>query len=230
MGEGGTLPGETAFKLYDTFGFPYDLTEDALRARGLSVDRAGFDTAMAEQKAPARAAWKGSGDKARDDLWFDLAEEHGATEFTGYSGDEGEGVVLAIVKDGARVEQRRDRRGGRRSLLNQTPFYGESGGQVGDAGKLTSLKGFEGDVTDTSKPLGRLHALLTKVMKGELKVGETPPPDGRWRAPRRASAPTTAPRICSTRRCAIASAAMSARRAAWSRPTVCASISRIPRR
>jgi alanyl-tRNA synthetase len=172
LAEGGTLAGETAFKLYDTFGFPYDLTEDALRARGLNVDRAGFDAAMAEQKRQARAAWKGSGEKASDDLWFDLAEEHGATEFLGYSGDEGEGVVLAIVKDGERVE-----RAGQgetvQILLNQTPFYGESGGQVGDHGKLTSLKGFEGKVKDTSKPLGKLHALLTRVEKGEVAVGET---------------------------------------------------------
>src|SRR5689334_9905170 len=102
--QGGTLAGETAFKLYDTYGFPYDLTEDALRARGLNVDQAGFDAAMAEQKAKARAAWKGSGSKASEDIWFDLVEEHGATEFTGYSGDEGEGVVLAIVKDGVRVD------------------------------------------------------------------------------------------------------------------------------
>jgi alanyl-tRNA synthetase len=169
---GGTLPGETAFKLYDTFGFPYDLTEDALRARGLAVDRAGFDSAMAEQKAQARAAWKGSGDKASDELWFDLAEEHGATEFTGYSGDEGEGVVLAIVKDGATVDSAKQ--GETVTIvLNQTPFYGESGGQVGDSGKLTSLKGFEGEVADTSKPLGRLHALATKVVKGEVSVGES---------------------------------------------------------
>src|SRR5213075_2400880 len=104
LGEGGTLAGGTSFKLYDTYGFPYDLTEDALRARGLEVDRAGFDAAMAEQKAKARAAWKGSGAKASDDIWFDLVEQYGATEFTGYSGDEGEGVVLAIVKDGKRVE------------------------------------------------------------------------------------------------------------------------------
>jgi len=172
MADGGTLPGETAFKLYDTFGFPYDLTEDALRARGLSVDRAGFDAAMAEQKALARAAWKGSGEKASDELWFDLAEEFGSTEFTGYSGDEGEGVVLAIVKDGARVDSASQ--GEEVQLvLNQTPLYGESGGQVGDAGKLTSLKGFEGDVTDTSKPLGRLHVLHTKVAKGEVSVGES---------------------------------------------------------
>ncbi|MEA3080626.1 MAG: alanyl-tRNA synthetase, partial [Sphingomonadales bacterium] len=172
LGEGGTLEGETAFKLYDTFGFPYDLTEDALRSRGLQVDRAGFDTAMAEQKAKARAAWKGSGSKASDDIWFDLAEQYGATEFTGYSGDEGEGVVLAIVKDGARVETAEV---GQvvELLLNQTPFYGESGGQIGDTGKLTTLKGFVGEVEDTSKPLGKLHVLRTKVVAGELTVGET---------------------------------------------------------
>jgi alanyl-tRNA synthetase len=170
--EGGTLAGETAFKLYDTFGFPYDLTEDALRARGLAVDRAEFDTAMEAQKAAARAAWKGSGDRASDDIWFDLAEEHGATEFTGYSGDEAEGVVLAIVADGKPVQQAKTGETVQ-LLLNQTPFYGESGGQVGDTGKLTSLSGFVGEVEDTSKPLGRLHALLTKVAKGEVKVGDT---------------------------------------------------------
>src|SRR5207302_3499327 len=170
--EGATLTGETAFKLYDTYGFPYDLTEDALRARGLRVDRTGFDAAMAEQKAKARAAWKGSGAKASDDVWFDLVEEHGATEFTGYSGDEGEGVVLAIVKDGQRVE-RAEIGETVEVLLNQTPFYGESGGQIGDSGKLTSLKGFVGEVEDTSKPLGKLHVLRTKVIAGELSVGET---------------------------------------------------------
>ncbi|HUE78579.1 MAG TPA: alanine--tRNA ligase [Sphingomicrobium sp.] len=172
LSAGGTLPGETAFKLYDTFGFPYDLTEDALRARGLHVDRAGFDTAMAAQKAAARAAWKGSGDRASDDVWFDLAEQHGATEFTGYSGDEAEGVVLAIVADGKQADAAKS---GEKVhiVLNQTPFYGESGGQVGDSGKLTTLSGFQGDVEDTSKPLGRLHALLTTVRSGELKVGDT---------------------------------------------------------
>src|SRR6478672_10205306 len=169
---GGTLSGETAFKLYDTFGFPYDLTEDALRARGMHVDRAGFDTAMAAQKAAARAAWKGSGDKASDDLWFDLAEEFGSTEFTGYSGDEGEGVVLAIVKDGKRVEHAEI--GETVEILaNQTPFYAESGGQIGDTGKLTTLKSFLGEVEDTFKPLGKLHVLRTKVVAGELTVGET---------------------------------------------------------
>lgn len=172
LAEGGTLPGDTAFRLYDTYGFPYDLTEDALRARGLSVDRDGFDAAMAQQRAAARAAWKGSGERASDELWFDLAEEFGSTEFTGYSGDEGEGVVLAIVKDGQRVD--RAEVGDTVDILpNQTPFYGESGGQVGDSGKISTLKGFEGVVEDTTKPLGRLHVLRTKVVKGEISVGET---------------------------------------------------------
>ncbi|WP_309602741.1 alanine--tRNA ligase [Sphingomonas sp.] len=172
MDKGGTLPGATAFKLYDTFGFPYDLTEDALRARGMAVDRAGFDRAMAEQKAAARAAWKGSGEKASDELWYDLAEEIGSTEFTGYSGHDGEGVVLALVKDGMRVEAAGE--GDSVSvILNQTPFYGESGGQVGDVGKISSLNGFEGVVEDTSKPLGKLHALRTRIAKGNIKPGDT---------------------------------------------------------
>jgi alanyl-tRNA synthetase len=169
--EGGTLPGQTVFKLYDTYGFPYDLTEDALRARGIQVDRAGFDSAMAEQKAKARAAWKGSGSKASEDIWFDLAEEYGATEFTGYSGNEGEGVVLAIVKDGQRSETAEVGETVE-VLLNQTPLYGESGGQIGDTGKMTTLKGFVGEVEDTSKQLGKLHVLRTKVVGGELSVGE----------------------------------------------------------
>jgi alanyl-tRNA synthetase len=172
LAQGGTLPGETAFKLYDTYGFPYDLTEDALRSRGLEVDRAGFDAAMARQKAAARAAWRGSGERASDELWFDLAEEFGSTEFTGYSGDQGEGMVLAIVKDGQRVENAEI--GDTVDIVpNQTPFYGESGGQTGDAGKLSTLKGFEGEVEGTAKPLGRLHVLRTKVTRGELTVGET---------------------------------------------------------
>jgi alanyl-tRNA synthetase len=171
MGEGETLPGSVAFKLYDTFGFPYDLTEDALRPRGYLVDRAGFDAAMAEQKAAARAAWKGSGDKASDDVWFDIAEEHGGTEFTGYGAHEGEGQVVALVRDGKRVQ--RVEEGDEIILLtNQTPFYGESGGQSGDAGKISGDNGFSADVLDTSKPLGRLHAHRTIVRGGSVQVGD----------------------------------------------------------
>ena len=171
MKQGDILPGAVAFKLYDTFGFPYDLTEDALRAQGLGVDRAGFDAAMAEQKAAARAAWKGSGAKASEEVWFDIAEQFGSTEFTGYSGHEGEGQVIAIVKESVRV----DRAAAAETvaiLTNQTPFYGESGGQVGDTGKISSDKGFEADIEDTSKVLGRLHVHYATIRVGEVAVGD----------------------------------------------------------
>ena len=171
MGEGDTLPGETAFKLYDTYGFPYDLTEDALRPQGMGVDREGFDAAMKRQKDAARAAWKGSGAKASDDVWFDIAEELGGTEFTGYTATDGEGQVVAIVKDGARVDK-----AGQGDevviLTNQTPFYGESGGQMGDAGTIASDHA-RAAVNDTSKPLGRLHAHHATIESGEIAVGDT---------------------------------------------------------
>ena len=171
MTAGATLPGETAFKLYDTYGFPYDLTEDALRAQNLSVDRAGFDAAMAEQKRAARAAWKGSGDKASDELWFDLAEEKGGTEFIGYSAEEGEGEVIAIVRDGARVD--RAAAGEMVDIVtNQTPFYAESGGQVGDAGAMTNDK-LQAQVEDTQKHVGRLWSHRTTIRSGEVKVGDS---------------------------------------------------------
>ncbi len=171
MAPGDTLAGDVAFKLYDTYGFPFDLTEDALRAQGFGIDRAGFDAAMDEQKKAARAAWKGSGSKASDDIWFDIAEEQGATEFTGYAGHEGEGVVVALVKDGARLE----RAGEGDSVLvvtNQTPFYAESGGQTGDSGILRSDKGLMADVDDTSKPLGKLHAHHATIRAGAIAVGD----------------------------------------------------------
>ncbi|MES2173954.1 MAG: alanine--tRNA ligase [Pseudomonadota bacterium] len=172
LGEGAALPGEIAFKLHDTFGFPYDLTEDALRTQGLTVDRAGFDAAMAEQKAAARAAWKGSGEKASDDIWYDIAESFGTSEFTGYSGTQGEGEVQAIVKDGVRVDSATV--GDTVAIItNQTPFYGESGGQNGDAGTITSLGGLVADIADTSKPLGRLHAHQATITAGSVKVGDT---------------------------------------------------------
>jgi len=171
MKAGEVLPGAVAFKLYDTFGFPYDLTEDALRAQDLGVDRAGFDAAMAEQKAAARAAWKGSGEKASDEVWFDIAEEHGGTEFTGYVSEEGDGQLLAIVRDGKRVDHAA---AGDEVVLitNQTPFYGESGGQMGDAGRITGDNGLVIEVGDTSKPLGRLHAHKATVISGSVKLGD----------------------------------------------------------
>ena len=165
------LDGQTAFKLYDTYGFPYDLTEDALRPRGIAVDREGFDAAMARQKAAARAAWKGSGQAADGELWFDIAEREGGTEFTGYSSTEGEGRVVALVSDGGEVQ----RAGAGEEVIvltNQTPFYGESGGQTGDAGTITTPEGLKIEVTDTSKPLGRLHAHHGRIAAGEIAVGD----------------------------------------------------------
>lgn len=171
MKPGDVLAGQTAFKLYDTYGFPYDLTEDALRAQSLGVDRAGFDAAMAEQRAAARAAWKGSGATASDEVWFDIAEEVGSTEFTGYTADEGEGQVVAIVRDGQRVD--RITAGESATILtNQTPFYAESGGQMGDTGLLAGDNGFSAAVEHTTKPLGRLHAHQAKVESGSLAVGD----------------------------------------------------------
>src|SRR5690606_36379776 len=172
LGEGGSLPGETAFKLYDTYGFPYDLTEDALRVRGIGVDRAGFDAAMARQKAAARAAWKGSGAAAEGEVWFDIAEREGATEFTGYSSTGGDGQVVALVVDGREVD-RADAGAEVTVLTNQTPFYGESGGQMGDTGTIAAETGLRIDVTDTSKPLGRLHAHRGKIASGSIAVGDT---------------------------------------------------------
>jgi alanyl-tRNA synthetase len=172
MADGDTLPGETAFRLYDTFGFPYDLTEDALRPRGLSVDRAGFDQAMAAQKAAARAAWKGSGDKASDEIWYDVAEELGGTEFTGYTSSSGDGQVVALVREGQRVE-RAEAGENVVVLTNQTPFYGESGGQMGDAGTISNDKGMKATIADTSKPLGRLHAHQAVIETGSIAVGDT---------------------------------------------------------
>ncbi len=171
LGEGGELPGETAFKLYDTYGFPYDLTEDALRSRGIGIDRAGYDTAMAQQKAAARAAWKGSGQAADAEVWFDIAERVGATEFTGYTATTGEAQVVALVKDGAEV-QSASAGDAVTVITNQTPFYGESGGQTGDSGTIAGGDGLRIAVADTAKPLGRLHAHNGTVEAGTIKVGD----------------------------------------------------------
>ena len=168
---GQMLPGRTAFKLYDTYGFPLDLTADALRARHLTVEQGGFDEAMAEQKAAARAAWSGSGGAKDAAIWFNIAERTGSTEFTGYLAKEGEGRILALVRDGQEV----DSIGAGETvqmIVNQTPFYAESGGQQGDTGMVTSTGGLRGAVIGTSKPLGRLHAHEVAVEAGRLAVGD----------------------------------------------------------
>src|SRR5579871_1918291 len=167
--DGGVLSGETAFRLYDTYGFPLDLTQDALRARGLSVDVAGFDTAMERQRAEARRAWAGSGEAATEAVWYALRERIGATEFLGYETETAEGVIRAIVKDGVEVETLGA--GERGSLiLNQTPFYGEAGGQVGDVGEITA-SGFRAQVTETRKKLGDLVVHDVAIVEGAAVPG-----------------------------------------------------------
>jgi alanyl-tRNA synthetase len=168
---GGKLSGEVAFKLYDTYGFPLDLTQDALRRDGFTVDLAGFDTEMARQKAEARAAWAGSGDAADEEIWFQVRDDFGATEFLGYDAEVADGKVLALIVDGQLTEEAAD--GVDVAVItNQTPFYGESGGQQGDHGVLTSADGVTVTVADTQKKLGDLHVHLGKVSGGALSINE----------------------------------------------------------
>ena len=165
--KGDMFDGETAFTLYDTYGFPLDLTQDALRTRGIGVDVASFTDAMDQQRAKARAAWSGSGDTAAENVWFPLRETLGPTEFLGYDTEIAEGVVTALVKDGANVEALKIGDAGA-VVLNQTPFYAESGGQVGDTGVL-SADGVRFRVTDTQKKAGDLYVHLGTVEQGTLK-------------------------------------------------------------
>ena len=168
----GTLPGEVAFKLYDTYGFPLDLTQDILRGQGQTVDHAGFDTAMEGQRAVARKAWAGSGDATTEKIWFDIHEEAGATEFLGYETERAEGVVNAIISDG----QRHDSVGEGRNIIftvNQTPFYGESGGQQGDTGLAETSSGAVIEIRDVQKKLDVMHVHMGSIIKGKLSEGDT---------------------------------------------------------
>ncbi|OYV58255.1 MAG: alanine--tRNA ligase, partial [Acidocella sp. 21-58-7] len=163
LGTSKALPGNVAFKLYDTFGFPLDLTQDALREKGLEVDVAGFNAAMDEQRARARAAWSGSGEAATETVWFELKEKLGATEFLGYATENAEATITAIIVDGLPTDE---------GLLNQTPFYAESGGQVGDHGLITGADNLRIRVTDTQKKLGDLFVHIGKVEAGTARLGE----------------------------------------------------------
>ncbi|MCI5047451.1 MAG: alanine--tRNA ligase [Aquisalinus sp.] len=171
LGDGQKLSGEAAFRLYDTYGFPLDLTQDALRREGLEVDTDGFDAAMEAQKAAARANWAGSGDAASEALYFDIRETHGASEFIGYVHETAEGITQAIIKDdeianevtaGDRVE----------IIVNQTPFYAESGGQVGDTGQIRTDNGALIEIEDTKKRIGALHGHIGTVKTGTLNAGD----------------------------------------------------------
>ncbi|MBV8399441.1 MAG: alanine--tRNA ligase, partial [Acetobacteraceae bacterium] len=170
LGGGQALPGEVAFRLYDTYGFPLDLTQDALREEGRAVDIAGFESAMAEQRARARAAWAGSGEAATEQVWFELRELVGPSEFLGYATETAEAEIQAIVVNGAPTD---GAPAGTEAavVLNQTPFYAESGGQVGDTGVITGPEGVRIAIRDTQKKLGDLTVHLGRVEAGEAVVG-----------------------------------------------------------
>ncbi|WP_027231648.1 alanine--tRNA ligase [Phyllobacterium sp. UNC302MFCol5.2] len=169
LGEGDKLDGETAFKLYDTYGFPLDLTQDALRQRGIGVDTEAFDAAMERQKAEARASWAGSGDAATETVWFSVRDKVGATEFLGYETEQAEGVITALVENGASVETAGEG-DAVAVVVNQTPFYGESGGQQGDTGTITG-DGLVIEISDTQKKNDGVFVHIGKVTKGTAKVG-----------------------------------------------------------
>ena len=171
LGPGAPLPGETAFRLYDTYGFPLDLTEDALRAQGHAVERAGFDKCMARQRQAARRAWAGSGEAASDAVWYGIRERVGATEFLGYGTESAEAEVQALVAGGIEVAQATA--GETMALVvNQTPFYAEAGGQVGDTGTIVSAGGARLRVTDTRREADGLHVHHAVVEEGTLSAGE----------------------------------------------------------
>ena len=171
LGAGQAFPGEAAFKLYDTYGFPLDLTQDVLRAQGRKVETAAFDAAMERQRAEARKSWVGSGEAATEQLWFELRDKAGATEFLGYETDIAEARIVAIVVEGKPAE--RIEAGAKASLiLNQTPFYGESGGQMGDTGAIFTADKAEFAVADTLKKAGDLHVHMGTLVRGKLAVGD----------------------------------------------------------
>ena len=171
LGEGEPLPGDVAFRLYDTFGFPIDLTEDVLRAKGQKVDIVGFEAAMEQQRVEARKSWVGSGDNLDETIWFDIKEQCGVTEFLGYTTESAEGKILAIIKDGVKIDTANQ--GDKISVVtNQTPFYGESGGQLGDTGTVLGPEKSHLEVSATKKYLGDIHVHIGFLKGGTLSVGD----------------------------------------------------------
>ncbi|MCA3556346.1 alanine--tRNA ligase [Aestuariivirga sp.] len=168
--QGDTFPGGTAFRLHDTYGFPLDLTQDALKPRGIAVDTAAFEAAMEAQREEARRAWKGSGDAGTETIWFEIRERFGATEFLGYDTEKAEGIIRAIVVDGKDVQSLA---AGQKAaiVVNQTPFYGESGGQTGDRGAIRAVDGASFLVTDTQKRVGDVVVHIGELVRGSMKPG-----------------------------------------------------------
>ena len=162
------LPGEVAFKLYDTYGFPLDLTQDILKNKSLTIDNDKFQSLMKESKELAKKNWKGSGDSTVDDIWFSIKDRLGPSEFLGYETDQAEGIVLSLLKDNKEVNALSENDEGM-IILNQTPFYGESGGQVGDTGQIISGD-FIFEITDVQKKLGDLFVHYGKVKSGSIKI------------------------------------------------------------
>ena len=171
LNTGDVFRGETAFKLYDTYGFPLDLTQDALKSRGVTVDTEAFKVSMEQQRQDARKAWKGTGDAKSESIWFDLREKHGATEFLGYDTEVAEGLVLTMVRDGAVVGALTTGEQGA-IIVNQTPFYSESGGQTGDHGVIKTADGTVFRVTDTLKRVGDLFVHMGVLEQGDIKTGD----------------------------------------------------------
>ena len=169
LGKGDTLSGETAFKLYDTYGFPLDLTQDALKNKGIEVDVAGFDAAMAKQKEEARKNWAGSGDEGTEKIWFEVKERIGGSEFLGYTTTKSDGIIKALVQDGKEVGSVKN--GEFYLVANQTPFYGECGGQVGDTGLIIG-KNFKAEVYDTKRKLDTVFVHCCRMIEGEATVDD----------------------------------------------------------
>ena len=227
LGKGATFPGDVAFKLYDTYGFPLDLTEDALKSRGIAVDTKAFDVAMNRQKEEARKAWKGSGEAATETIWFEIRERAGATEFLGYDTENAEGEIRAIVAAGKEIKSLGKGEDGQ-IVVNQTPFYGESGGQVGDTGTIKGPKGATVPRHRHAEKARRSVRPFRRRRGRHLQARRCCGAERRPRAAAAPSAPTTRRRISSTRRCARSWARTWPRRARWWRPSACASTSPIP--
>lgn len=173
LGSGDKLPGDVAFKLYDTYGFPLDLTQDVLkREQKREVDVVGFEAAMQKQKETARKSWAGSGEAATEKVWFEIKEKTGSTEFLGYDRERAEGQILSLVNDKGEIVAKASEGQSVSIIVNQTPFYAESGGQVGDSGKMITAKGAEIEISDCQKKVGGLFVHIGKIIKGDISEGD----------------------------------------------------------